>query len=121
MPPKSKGAWVAYAVAQTVTAAAAGDKDSATAVAAKQLDLDVAAQWRPTADNYFKRLKGTEPLVEIGREWFGDVWVQKYRNEKKSVLVSRLDSAANNPSTRELLDAEVTQRIDTWLPQEIRD
>ena len=121
LPPKSKAAWVAYAVAQSVTAAAAGDTDSATAIAVTQLDLDVAAQWRPTADNYFKRLKGTEPLVEIGREWFGDVWVQKYRNEKRSVLVSRLDSAVNNPSTRKSLDAEVVQRIDAWLPQEIRD
>lgn len=121
LPPKGKAAWIAYAVAQSVTAAAAGDKDSATAIAVQQLDLDVAARWRPTADNYFKRLKGTEPLVEIGREWFGDVWVQKYRNEKKSVLVSRLDSAVNNLSTRESLDAEVIQRIDAWLPQEIRD
>lgn len=121
LPPKSKAAWVAYAVARTVTAAAARDKDSATAIAVNQLDLNVAAQWRPTADNYFKRLKGTEPLIEIGREWFGDVWVQKYRNEKKSVLVSRLHSAANSPTTRGSLAADVIQRIDAWLPQEIRD
>ena len=92
-----------------------------TAIAVNQLDLDVAAQWRPTADNYFKRLKGTEPLIEIGREWFGDVWVQKYRNEKKSVLVSRLHDAANKPTMRESVDASVLERIDVWLPKEIRD
>lgn len=119
--PKDKAALVAAAAAESLVAAKAGHKDAATSVIADQLGIDVAASWRPTAENYFKRLKGAEPLVEIGREWFGDVWVQKYRNEKKSVLVSHLHSAANNPSTRESLDAEVIQRIDSWLPNEIRD
>ena len=119
--PKSKAAWVAIAVASSINAASADDTDSVTAVAVNQLSVDVAALWRPNAESYFKRLKGCEPLLEIGREWFGDVWVQKYCNEKKSVLVSRLHEAVNNKATREALDAAVIERIDAWLPQEIRD
>jgi len=119
--PKTKGALVAYAVAQSLNATPAEDKESATSVVVNQLKLDVAAQWRPTAGNYFKRLKGTDALLEIGREWFGDVWVQQYRDEKKSVLVTRLHEAVSNAATREALDADVLKKIDAWLPEEIRD
>ncbi len=121
LPPKTKAALLAFAAAQSLTAAPVEDKDSATAIAVKQLDLNVAAQWRPTVDNYFKRLKGTDVLLDIGREWFGDVWLQKYGNEKKSVLVARLHEAANNPVTRKALDAAALERIDAWLPTELRD
>mgnify|MGYP003671145537 CR=1 FL=1 len=118
---KAKAAWVAFAVASSTQAASPEDKDSVTGKAVDQLDIDVAMLWRPTGENYFKRLKGCDPLLDIGREWFGDVWVQKYRNEKKSVLVTRLHEAVNNAATRESLDVEVLKRIDAWLPEEIRD
>lgn len=119
--PKVKATLVAYASAQSFLAARVDDKDAATSLIVQQLGVDVAASWRPTAENYFKRLKGTDVLIEIGREWFGDVWVQKYRNEKKSVLVTHLHEAGNNAATRESLDASVLERIDAWLPEEIRD
>lgn len=121
LPPKSKTALVAFATAQSLTAAPASDHEAATSVAVTQLGLKVAAQWRPTTENYFKRLKGCDALLEIGREWFGDVWVQKFKNEKKSVLVARLDAAVNNTATRESLDAKIVSRIDAWLPESIRD
>lgn len=121
LPPKSKAALVAFATAQSLTAAPASDHEAATSGAVKQLGLKVAAQWRPTAENYFKRLKGCDALLEIGREWFGDVWVQKFKNEKKSVLVARLDAAVNNTATRESLEAKIVSRIDAWLPESIRD
>ena len=60
-------------------------------------------------------------MIEIGREWSGDVWVQKHKNEKKSVLVALLDDAVKNDKTREGFDAEVIKRIDAWLPEAIRD
>ena len=121
LPPKQKAALVAYAVAQSLTADTAKENQSATRVLADQLSLDVATFWRPTAANYFKRIKGVDSLIEIGREWFGDVWVQKHKNEKKSVLVTLLDEAVKNDKTREGFDAEVIKRIDAWLPEAIRD
>jgi ParB family chromosome partitioning protein len=119
--PKVKSMLVAYATAQSLTAGRATDPDAVTTALAEQLDVDVAAYWRPTADNYFKRLKGCDALLDIGREWFGDVWVQKHRDDKKSVLVSRLHEAVNNNATRDALDVDVLTRIDAWLPEEIRD
>ena len=119
--PKSKAAWVAYAASQCLTAARAEEIDAATTVLVRQLQVDVAAQWRPTVENYFKRIRGTDVLIAIGLEWFGEVWAQKHKNEKKSVLVSLLHSAVNNAATRESLNADVLERIDTWLPTEIRD
>jgi len=119
--PKVKALLVAYSAAQSLTASPATDRDAVSAALAEQLDLDVAGYWRPTANNYFKRLKGCDALLEIGRGWFGDVWVQKNSAEKKAVLVTRLHEAVNNTATREALDAEVLAKIDAWLPAEMRD
>ncbi len=119
--PKAKALLVAYAVAQNLSAAPVADTDSATAILVNQLEVDVASYWRPTKDNYFKRVKGRDALLEIGQEWFGDSWAQENATEKKSVLASRLHEAVNNPSTRESINAEKLTRIDAWLPEEIRD
>lgn len=84
---------------------------------------DVASYWRPTADNYFKRLK-REQLLEIGREIFGDKWAEFHFKHKKGEVVAKLDADFANPAGISryaalviTLREDAAERLKTWLPE----
>ena len=62
-------ALVAYCVAVQLDTGS-GERDALPAPAVQALGTDVASLWRPTAANYFSRLK-RDALVELGVQWYG--------------------------------------------------
>ena len=50
------------------------------------------AFWRPTAANYWGRVKKAHGLA-IGKEILGDRWARDHVNDKKSVLAAALETA----------------------------
>ncbi len=66
--------------------------DCAYEEALAQTGGDVAAYWRPTQYNFLNRI-GKEQLLSVGGETLGDDWSKSHRNDKKTQMVGRLDTA----------------------------
>jgi ParB family transcriptional regulator, chromosome partitioning protein len=70
-------------------------KDRANAViesAGRRLAIPFADYWRPTAANYWGRVKKAHGLA-IGREILGDRWARDHADDKKPVLAAALETA----------------------------
>jgi len=80
----------------------------------RRLGVDVAAHWRPTAENFFKRLKKDRALA-IAEEVLGETWAHNHRDEKKAVLAETLE--ANFSGNRSPgVAAEQAAVAARWLP-----
>lgn len=78
--------------------------------------VDVAAHWRPTAENYLKRIT-TEQLLGLGQEMFGGKWAMEQAKSKKGDLVKKLDQAFANPDKHEKSQSyEEADKLRKWLP-----
>ena len=79
-------------------------------------DRVITDRWRPTAANFFGRIKGADALA-IGREVLGEEWANRHRNDKKGPLCQTLEkafAAGNDPV--EGLGPDVRARAAAWLP-----
>ena len=112
---KEKKALLAYCVAETLTVslsdgpAASGAGEQVVA----DLGIEFHKHWRPTGENYFKRLR-IPALLQLGDGWFGDGWGEKHAKAKKSVLVENHDAFFNGAADG--VEAEHISTRDTWLP-----
>jgi ParB family chromosome partitioning protein len=90
-------------------------KASAYDIALARTGGDVAAYWRPTADNYFLRV-AKFALLSIGSTVFGSRWADKRKNDKKGELATVLaHSVATAESGR--FTPEQTAKLKRWLPE----
>ena len=115
-----KAALVAIAVSSTLDADTAREDGTVTQALVQQVGFDAARWWRPTASNYLKRITRAQ-LLAIGEELCGSEWKVKHAKDKKGVLVDVLDALFNDEAVRDSLNPKVRDRIDAWLPAEIRD
>ena len=102
----------AYCTALTLRGRLGGD-DLHEAISCR-LGIDTAAHWRPTADNFFKRV--TKPrALEIAADVLGAQWAQNHAGEKKAVLADTLETnfAGNRSPGVTPEQAAVASR---WLP-----
>lgn len=85
---KKKEAIMAYCVARTLQ----WDGGGLTDHLAELMGFDLLDYWRPTAENYFRRVKAAH-LLEIGAAVIGPEWADEHRNFKKGQLVEALSEA----------------------------
>jgi ParB family chromosome partitioning protein len=85
---KKKEAIMAHCVARTLQ----WDGDGLTDHLAGLMDFNLLDYWKPTADNYFRRVKADQ-LLEIGRDRIGDEWADENKKAKKGQLVDALAEA----------------------------
>ena len=113
-----KAAWVAYVMSTTLTAIGGFGMRadySLQAHIAGLLEVDFAAMWRPTAANYFDRVKKDrifDALEQVG----GENLRLRYNAAKKRELAA---SAETIFSGQAILDADVKERATQWIPDEL--
>ena len=116
----ARGAWVAYAIAQTLeptlNIAEGGRTNGFHDHLGRILDIQVAQWWRPTAENFFGRVKKDvmlDALLEIG----GPILRGRYKDAKKSELASTCASLCNGQG---IVEAEIREKASAWLPDAMR-
>lgn len=87
--------------------------DTAFEEALSQTGGDVAAYWRPNAQNFLNRI-GREQLIDIARATIGaPLGLHSLMKAKKAELVKQLDTAFSNPEKH----AEgIAAKLRSWLP-----
>lgn len=117
---QARGAWVAFSIAQTLeptlNVAEGGRTNGFHDHLGRILDIQVAQWWRPTAENFFGRVKKDvmlDALDEIG----GPILRGRYKDAKKSELASTCASLCNGQG---IVEAEVREKATAWLPDAMR-
>jgi ParB family transcriptional regulator, chromosome partitioning protein len=113
----AKQALFAWCVAQTLQAQLAfEDKaDPVIEQVGQRLGIDFAAHWRPTADNYWGRVKKFHALA-VGAAVLGAHWQRDHAKDKKPELAKALEAAAGDGTTTLGLDPETSARAGAWVP-----
>jgi ParB family transcriptional regulator, chromosome partitioning protein len=95
-------------------------EDRADAViesAGRRLAIPFADLWRPTAANYWGRVKKAHSIA-IGREILGERWARDHADDKKPVLAMALEAAFDPQKSNACiaLDQAARDTAATWLP-----
>jgi ParB family chromosome partitioning protein len=90
-------------------------KATAFDIALARTGGDVAAYWRPTADNYFLRV-AKFALLSIGSTLFGSRWADKRKNDKKGELATVLAHAVATADSGRFTP-EQAAKLKRWLPE----
>jgi len=117
---EARGAWIGYAVARTLEPTLnipeGGRANGFHDHLGRLLDIRVEQWWRPTADNYFGRVKKDvilDALEEIG----GPALRARYKDAKKGELAKTCAALCDGKGIVEL---EVRERATAWLPEAMR-
>jgi len=117
---EARGAWVAYSIARTLeptlNVAEGYRSNGFHDHLGRLLDIQVENWWRPTAENFFGRVKKTvmlDALEEIG----GPVLRGRYKDAKKGDLAGTCASLCNGQG---IVEAEIREKATAWLPEAIR-
>jgi ParB family chromosome partitioning protein len=93
------------------------DPDPVIEAATRRLAIPFADYWRPTAANYWGRVKKAHGL-EVARSLLGPRWARDHADDKKPILAAALevafDPAANDTCIG--LDQAARDSAATWLP-----
>ncbi|SEJ80355.1 ParB family protein [Sphingobium sp. AP50] len=116
----ARGAWVAFVVAQTLeptlNVADGGRLNGFHDHLGRVLGIEVAQWWRPTAANFFGRVKKDvmlDALEDIG----GPILRGRYKDAKKSDLAATCASLCNGQG---IVEAEIREKASAWLPDAMR-
>jgi ParB family chromosome partitioning protein len=115
---EARVAWLAWTVARTLKAVPAGKVGSAFLDhLGVKLEIDVAAWWRPTANNYFDRLSSKGAILGHLEALGGAELASRYGASKKHELATSAEKifAGNIPIEAELRDAAMA-----WVPDVMR-
>ena len=85
--------------------------------AGRRLGIPFADYWRPTAANYWGRVKKAHGLA-IGKEILGDRWARDHADDKKPVLAAALETAFDPAKNAACIGLDQAARNDAaaWLP-----
>lgn len=118
LPDEARAAWLAWAVARTLHAVTA-DSKAVTFVnhLGIKLDIDIAAWWRPTANNYFDRLSSKAAILAHLDEIGGQELSSRYGASKKHDLATSAEKifAGTVPIEAGIRDAALA-----WVPDVMR-
>lgn len=114
----AKAAWLAYAVALSLEAKKGygSEYHPVHAVLGSMLDVDVAALWRPTAENFFDRVSKTSclaALTEVG----GSDLAARYAASKKADLAKTCETIF---AGKAIIEQEVKEAALAWLPEAMK-
>ena len=117
---EARGAWVAFSIARTIeptlNVAEGYRSNGFHDHLGRLLDIQVENWWRPTAGNFFGRVKKTvmlDALEEIG----GPVLRGRYKDAKKGDLAATCASLCNGQG---IVEAEIREKATAWLPEAMR-
>lgn len=114
-----KASWLAYCMAKSLKATLATKNNFHSpfhTMLGEIMEIDTAAHWRPTADNYFGKLKKSAILERIGE--LGDpTLVARYSSSKKGEIA---DAAEKIYSGTAMIDPEIKAKALVWVPDELR-
>ncbi|MEG3162720.1 ParB/RepB/Spo0J family partition protein [Sphingomonas sp. LB2R24] len=115
-----RGAWVAFSIARTLeptlNVAQGYRSNGFHDHLGRLLDIQVENWWRPTAENFFGRVKKTvmlDALEEIG----GPILRGRYKDAKKGDLAGTCASLCNGQG---IVEAEIRENATAWLPEAMR-
>lgn len=115
---EEKQALFAWSVAQCLEPAFDAEErpDSVIERIGARLDIDAAAHWRPTADNYWGRVKMDHGL-EVGGEILGSRWRRDFAKAKKATLAKALERVCD-PTTQDhqALPEDARKKAANWTP-----
>ena len=91
--------------------------DPVIEAAGRRLAIPFADYWRPTAANYWGRVKKAHGLA-IGREILGDRWARDHAGDKKPELAAALETAFDSAKSTACigLDRAAREAAAAWLP-----
>jgi ParB family chromosome partitioning protein len=111
-----RAAWFGWAVARTLIPTGHGEPgDIFISHVGDQLEIDVAAWWRPTALNYFDRAPKQVTLDAIDRVG-GPELRHRYALAKKGDLAATAEKLFRGDS---LIEADAKERALAWVPTEM--
>lgn len=117
---EARGAWVAFSIARTLeptlNVAEGYRSNGFHDHLGRLLDVQVENWWRPTAENFFGRVKKTvmlDALEEIG----GPILRGRYKDAKKGDLAGTCASLCNGQG---IVEAEIREKATAWLPEAMR-
>lgn len=117
---QARGAWVAFSVAQTLeptlNIAEGGRSNGFHDHLGRILGIDVANWWRPTAENFFGRVK-KDVMLDALQEIGGPILRGRYKDAKKGDLASTCASLCNGQG---IVEAEIRENATAWLPDAMR-
>ncbi|WP_299506149.1 ParB/RepB/Spo0J family partition protein [uncultured Roseobacter sp.] len=108
-------AWcAAYALNQQLSNDS--DANPVTEVIGSRLSVDVAACWRPGADNYWGRVK-KDHAVETAKALIDDRWADDKSGLRKTEIAKAMEQAfCDTPQESAGLTAETAATTSRWLP-----
>jgi ParB family transcriptional regulator, chromosome partitioning protein len=83
---------------------------------AQLLEIDLASQWRPTAENYFNRVSRAQ-LIDILIEIGGAQMSARFGSGKKAEIAKALEALCAGQS---IVDADIRAKALAWVPVEMR-
>ncbi|MBB3983163.1 ParB family chromosome partitioning protein [Sphingobium fontiphilum] len=117
---EARGSWVAFSIARTLEPSLnvpeGGRSNGFHDHLGRALDIQVEHWWRPTAENFFGRVKKDvmlEALEAIG----GPILRGRYKDAKKGDLAATCASLCNGQG---IVEAEVREKAAAWLPDAMR-
>ena len=119
MPPEAKQRLFAWCIAATLKGQLAVEDrpDPVLEQAGERLAIPFADYWRPTAANYWGRVKKAHGLA-IAKSVLGPRWARDHADDKKPILAAALevafDPAANSACIG--LDQAARDSAAAWLP-----
>jgi ParB family chromosome partitioning protein len=113
----AKANWLAYAVSQSLKASldVGSHKNAFLSGLGAMMDIDVAAHWRPGAENFFDRLKKGQILLALGQ--IDPELPARYATAKKGELAL---AAAKLCAGDTIAEPAVKERAAAWLPDAMR-
>ncbi len=117
---EARGAWIAFSIARTLeptlNVADGYRSNGFHDHLGRLLDIQVENWWRPTAENFFGRVK-KEVMLKALQEIGGPILRGRYKDAKKSALAATCASLCNGQG---IVEAEIREKAVAWLPDAMR-
>jgi ParB family transcriptional regulator, chromosome partitioning protein len=119
LPPEEKQRLFAWCIAACLKPQLAIEDraDPVIEAAVHRLHIGFEDYWRPTAANYWSRVKKAHGLA-IGRQILGERWARDHADDKKPALAAALETAFDLSKSGACigLDQAARDLAGTWLP-----
>lgn len=115
---EAKGAWIAYSVAMSIEAKMgyASGYNPIHATLGQLLEIEPAAMWRPTSENYFDRIsKGS--ILDLLKDVGGAELSNRYAASKKTEIS---ESCAKLFAGEVIVEDAIKERALAWVPAAMR-
>jgi len=115
MSKKDKQDLFAYCTASMLNGGLVNEKAALHDQVGARLNVNLADHWRPTCENFFKRIK-KDKILEIGADVLGDKWALTQKGEKKGDLAESMGVIFSGQRVKGV-SAEQAGAASKWVPE----